>query len=193
MQNSKKHVRRYGPPKETNGIANIAFALIAILIVVAITALLKDKKKIMDKQAQAIANSPQEVGIGAPLHTRYFDVTVEKTFASESIVDNSGPVSLPQENNIQYFVIAITLKNTDTESKMMPEGELHIQQDEVSVNHTPSETILAKGWGMYMENIAPGATIKTKLVYKVPAGIKGKVYYYPDKSYNNDRILLEVL
>jgi hypothetical protein len=190
MQNSKKPYFQYDPPPKTHFLAKIAFGLIAILIVVAIIGLVKDKRNQAGNIRPAEAGASREVNTGQSLHTRYFDIIVSKVFVSEKIADRSASVNLSKEEGKQYLVIEITLKNTDAESKMMPDGKLQIESGGKELEFENSETLIKEGWGVMMENIEPGITIKTKLVYKIPDGVSGKAYYFPDILYNEDRIFL---
>jgi hypothetical protein len=193
MQDSKIPTIGYGPPRKTNIIANVAFGLIAILIVVAIIAFVKDKNKnVQNKKFSAIETSASlhEGSTGEIAHTRFFDIVIDKVSFLESITDSSIMLNLPNEEGSHYMIAEITIKNIDAESKMMPEGELYVEGEKGNNFYQRPETIIAKGWGLLMENIPPGTTKKTKLVYKLPAELKATIFYYPDISYNKDRILL---
>lgn len=193
MQNFRKQEIEYDPPPKTHFLAKIAFFLIAVLIVVAIVALVKDKKDDKRRITGVVKDRPlEEVKTGQPLATRFFEVVIDSVQLVDSIsyTYNRGLVKSPVEPGNKYFVLYITLKNTDTESKMMPEGLLTIEQGVNELKYADPEIFTAEGWGAVMVNIDPGITRKTRLVYKIPAGITGKAYYYADVNYNRDRIFL---
>ncbi len=193
MQHPKNPYIHYNTRPKTHFIAKIAFALIAILIVVAIVALVKDKKNGSARENVrdvTTAKGPLVANMGESIHTRFFDVTVEKISVTDKVTDLNQAHGLSEERNSQYLVIEISLKNLDKESKLMPAGELQIESGAETMKYERSETILKDGWGELMDNIGTGETMKTKLVYKVPAGIHGKVYYYPEILYSKDRIFL---
>lgn len=193
MANSKKPLIGYAASKRGRIVANIVLVLIAVLIAVAIIALVKDKNRnAQNKKPEATADRvPKQVFAGEVLETRYFDVKVTKFYTAYEIKDSIASVYLPPENGFRYLIVEISFKNTDTESKMMPEGEFQIEiaGHDPDIYKTP-ETMLAKGWGLFMENIEPGKTMTTKLVYKATTQVTGKMYYYPDISYNRDRIFV---
>jgi hypothetical protein len=193
MQNSNKPRIEYNPAHKPHFLAKIAFGLIAVLIVTAIVALVKEKRNDTGDEmitVSADGKTAQEVNTGQSLHSRYFDVMIDKVSISDKIQDNNQLLVLPVEDSIRYLVIEISLKNLDKESKLMPDGELRIENGSEEIKYRKSEIIIKEGWGELMDNIKPDATKKTRLVYKIPAGISGKVYYYPDILYNEDKIFL---
>jgi len=50
--------------------------------------------------------------------------------------------------------------------------------------------VFVEGWGLMMDQINPLTSKTTKLVYKIPAEIKGLAYYRPGRSNKNDLISL---
>jgi hypothetical protein len=193
MHNSKMPYIEYDPRPKTHIIAKIAFALIAVLIIAAIIMLVKNRNsETRNKHIAGLAKDrlPREVSTDKVLRTRFFNVVVDTTEIFDSIKDIGELVSLPYEAGNEYFVIFISFKNTDNESKMVPDGELGVSRGNNEIKYDDPETLTTRGWGTLMENIEPGITKKTRIVYKIPADISGKAYYYPDISYNQDRIFL---
>jgi Domain of unknown function (DUF4352) len=193
MHNSKIPHIEYDPRPRTHIVAKIAFVLIAVLIIAAIIMLVKGRNNPDgDRHITGLAKDrlPREVNTDKVLRTRYFNVVVDTAEIFDSINDIDALMSLPYEAGNEYFVINISFKNTDNESKMMPDGELGISHGNSETKYDSPEILMMKGWGVLMENIEPGITKKTRIVYKIPAGITGKAYYYPDVSYNQDRIFL---
>jgi hypothetical protein len=193
MQHTKRPYIEYEPRSKPKFIAKIAFVLIAILIVVAIVALEKDKRKNAAIEKIITADKgPLEVNRGQSLHTRFFDVIVDSAAVADKKVRTGQLINLPKDDSSRYFIIEIVLKNTDTESKLMPDGELMIESENGNekIKFDNSITLIQEGWGQLMDNIGAGVTEKTKLVYKIPAGASGNAYYYPDILYSQDRIFL---
>jgi hypothetical protein len=191
MQNSKRSYIEYEPRSKPRFIAKIAFVLIAVLIVVAIVALEKDKRKdAANKMITTPDKGPLEVNMGQSLPARYFEVMAEQVAVFDKLSGSNLFVSIAKEDSSRYLVIDLILKNRDTESKLMPDGELLIENGSEKMKFDHSETILKEGWGQLMDNTGPGITNKTKLVYKIPGGASGKAYYYPDILYSEDRIFL---
>ena len=60
-------------------------------------------------------------------------------------------------------------------------------------NFDKSETVMADGWGLLLDQINPLTTKTTKLVYKIPAEIIGNAYYKPARSGSNDIIDLGII
>ena len=125
------------------------------------------------------------VSIGAPLRTRYFDVIVNSVKISSLV--NTGNVfsSLKSESGESYIIIDITFKNTDNESRTILDGSIHISYNGTDYNYDKSETILADGWGSFLDQINPLTSKTTKLVYKIPSEIKGEAYYNPGRTDGN--------
>lgn len=82
------------------------------------------------------------------------------------------------------------MKNTDEESRMMFEGVVWIDYNGKRWKFDNTETILLEGWGMILDQINPLTTKTTKLVFKVPAEIKGPAYYQPGRSSGGKMIYL---
>ncbi len=53
-----------------------------------------------------------------------------------------------------------------------------------------SETVMAEGFGLFLDQINPLTSKTTKLVYKLPAEIKGPAYYEPGRASDNESIYL---
>jgi hypothetical protein len=115
---------------------------------------------------------------------------VDTVMVFDSILDRGAAVNLPWEEGNQYLVINISFKNTDNESKMVPDGTLEIDRGNYELKYDSPETLVQRGWGSLLQDIEPGITKKTRIVYKIPSSTTGKVYYYPDAANNGDRIFL---
>jgi hypothetical protein len=117
--------------------------------------------------------------------TEYFSVMVKAVKIVDHLtIDELN--ELKREEGNKYLIVDIALKNTDKESRLMFDGEI-TTADGKSFEQT--ETVMAEGYGI-MDNINPGVQKNTKLVYKIPADLSGKLYYHPARSSSSDRISL---
>ena len=183
----------YDPPHQTHFLAKIAMGLIALVIVVAIVSLIKKKNEQSARQKGGRAVNdllPREVGKKQLLTARFFDVGIDSVTFTDRVTEK-GELILPQaEKEDHYIILFIHFKNTDTESRMIPDGELTIESGNTEMKYDDPEVTNRDGWGTLMGNIDPGITMMTRIVYKIPASMTGRLYYYPDISYSNDRIFL---
>lgn len=69
----------------------------------------------------------------------------------------------------------------------MTDGTLLVNQNGNMVKYENAETVLADGYGL-LDNINPGVTKTTKIIYKVPADLKGTVYYHPARADEDAKI-----
>jgi hypothetical protein len=126
----------------------------------------------------------QTIGvIGQPFNSRYFEVIVhgvEKT--ARLVTDNELVNEFMSENTLTpeeaYLVIDAQYKNTDSESRTIGAGELIIvASDGKSYTFDNAETIMAKGWNLNLETINPLMSYRTKIVYKIPASLRGEARF----------------
>ncbi len=76
---------------------------------------------------------------------------------------------------------------------MLMDGVVIINYNGKDYNFDKSETVMADGWGLLLDQINPLTTKTTKLVYKIPAEITGNAYYKPSRSGSNDIIDLGII
>jgi hypothetical protein len=135
-----------------------------------------------------------DVEIGQPLQTKYFEVTIHSAKAMDNVDTDNQFADLKKEDGIKYLVIDVAFKNIDNETRTMLEGYLEIMHNGEFYKYEKSELMLgAKGWGLVMERINPKMTKRTNLVYKIPADMKGKMFYHPSRSKRNDIVYLGAL
>ena len=127
--------------------------------------------------------------IGDKLITEYFEVTVNRVKLLKSVNTGNTFSNLHKEDGIQYLIINVTFKNIDSESRMMTDGDLFIVYNGKSYTYDQSETVLADGWGT-MKQINPLIKFTTRIVYKVPTEISGRVAWMPGRSDKNSCIFL---
>ncbi len=87
----------------------------------------------------------------------------------------------------------MSFKNTSEESRMLMDGVVIINYNGKDYNFDKSETVMADGWGLLLDQINPLTTKTTKLVYKIPTEITGNAYYKPSRSGSNDIIDLGII
>ena len=101
--------------------------------------------------------------------------------------------NLPAEQGSRYLILDVSFKNTSEESRMLMDGVVIINYNGKDYNFDKSETVMADGWGLLLDQINPLTTKTTKLVYKIPAEIIGNAYYKPARSGSNDIIDLGII
>lgn len=116
------------------------------------------------------------------LHTEYFDVTVDRASVVDRVNTGNEFADLPEEEGNKYLLIYLTVTNTDKESRMMFDGEVEIKSGDQVFKYEQTELVAAEGWGLIVDNLNPGVTKRTKLVYKIPSTAKGQVFYLPGRG-----------
>jgi len=126
--------------------------------------------------------------MGETLPTDYFDVTVNKVSIENNVNTGNEFADLKAEPGSRYLIINATFKNNSNESRTLIDGEVLINYNGTDYKYDKSETIMLEGWGLMLDQINPLTTKTTNLVYKIPAELKGKAYYRPGRSGNDDLI-----
>jgi hypothetical protein len=132
----------------------------------------------------------KEIGVGDVLATDYFAIKVNSATLNKRVWTGDDFTSLKQEQGIEYLIVDVTFKNIDSESRMIIDGSVFIQYGGKMYEYDKSETILADGWGLLLDQINPLTTKRTKLVYKLPSEISGPAYYRPGRNSNDNQIFL---
>lgn len=144
-----------------------------------------------NQQAIESAPSSNAVGIGQPLKTDYFEVTVNKVSLAQTLPDNSGlGMDVKADPGTKFLVINVTFKNTDSESRMAVDGSVHINYGGKDYNFDSSETVMLDGYGLLLDQLNPLIQKTTNLVYKIPAEVTGDAYYNPGRADSDERIIL---
>lgn len=168
----------------------------AIIIVISIVAAVmsSDKSKVTTANASASnAKADKQSGdvqIGEILHTEYFDVSVEKVMMAEKIETGNIYADPKPDAGSRFISFKTTFKNTDTESRMILDGTLVIYYNGKEYKFDKSETILADGWGLLLDQINPLVSKTTRIVYKIPNEIEGHAFYIPGRAESNQRIVI---
>jgi hypothetical protein len=157
----------------------------------------KDKKGKEDNNSSSsteqTAEAPTGVKIGEVLKTDYFDITVNKAELQDRVSTGNQFSDLKPENGNMYLIINATFKNTDSESRMLIDGSVWINYNGKDYEFDKSETIMAEGYGLLLDQINPLTSKTTNLVYKIPAEVKGDAYWQPGRSDDDERIFLGTL
>lgn len=181
---------------KNSSIANgwkIAVTVVIALIVIA--NLSGDKETSIATKATAETkqesdDTSTEIGIGQVLKTDYFEITANKIGIQNKIDTGNQFSNLKAEEGSTYLVINATFKNIDNESRMLQDGSVWINYNGKNYEYDKSETIMAEGWGLLLDQINPLTSKTTNLVYKIPTEIKGPAYWQPGRTNNDEKILL---
>ena len=172
---------------------------IAVLFVIGLigSQLDKDEKGNKNNNAGAGSNSSAAatssataIGIGQPLKTAYFEVTVSKADLANKINTGNEYTDVTAEQGNQFLIMTTTFKNIDNESRMLIDGSVFIQYNGKDYEFDKSEVITAEGFGLFLDQINPLTSKTTKLVYKLPSEIKGPAYYKPGRASDDEKIFL---
>ena len=157
----------------------------------------KDKKGKEDNNSSSsteqTAEAPTGVKVGEVLKTDYFDITVNKAEVKDRVSTGNEFSDLKPESGNSYLIINATFKNTDSESRMLMDGSVWINYNGKDYEFDKSETVMAEGWGVLLDQINPLTSKTTNLVYKIPTEVKGDAYWQPGRSDDGQRILLGTL
>ena len=151
----------------------LSFVIVIALIIIGVAIFGNNDSK---------TNKSNSVGIGEVLKTDYFEVTVNKVGVDTWINTGNEFSDLKEEDGSKFIVLNVTFKNIDNESRMIVEGSLFINYNGKDYKFDKSETIMADGWGLMLDQINPLIKKTTKLVYKIPNEITGNVYYKPGRT-----------
>ena len=130
------------------------------------------KENVPEKAEEALPS------VGVPVRAGYFEVMVNNASIEEWINTGNQFTDLNRETGIKYLVINVTFKNIDKKSRMMFDGELYIDYAGQEYNFD-TETLLAEGWGLFLDTINPLTFKTTNLVYKLPAEVMGPITWKP--------------
>lgn len=119
----------------------------------------------------------------------YFDVSVKSCIVA-STVGTKYQISEPEKwDGSQFVVVDARFRNMDKEGRLPFEGSLIIKApngDEFKYDN--SETIMAKGYGIYFKSVNPLVTMPTKIVYRIPSDIEGEILWEPGRNAEGKRL-----
>ena len=173
----------------------IGFGVLVVISIIANAG--KDKKGNETNSSSSTSEQTSEassgVKVGEVLKTDYFDITVNKAELQDRVSTGNEFSDLKPEDGNMYLIINATFKNTDSESRMLMDGSVWINYNGKDYEFDKSETIMAEGYGLLLDQINPLTSKTTNLVYKIPAEVKGDAYWQPGRSDDDERILLGTL
>lgn len=120
--------------------------------------------------------------INTPVKGSRFETTITNAVIEKSIDVGNVYLNIKAENGIKFLVLDCTFKNIDKESRMLFDGALMVNHNGQELKFDKSESILSEGYGIFLDQINPLSSKKTKLVYKISSEIKGPTYYKPYDS-----------
>jgi hypothetical protein len=172
-------------------LLKVAAGIVVLLVLIGLFA--PDPKEKLAGSNKSTSNV-KDVSRGEWLETDYFAVKVNKAQVVDHLVEKiDGLVEnelLKKEEGNKYVIIDLVVKNTDKESRLMFDGEI-VTDDGRKFEQT--ETVAADGYNLILENINPGVTKQTKLVYKIPANLTGYLYYHPARANDDKKIYIKTL
>lgn len=173
------------------GAGKIILIVIGAIILLGIIANLGKSGEKADAENTGTSTAPaatKGAAIGQTLKTHYFDVTVNGVKTVKKISDPNGILNTEAGAGNKFLIIDITFKNTDNESRMVFDGELHVNYQGKDYNYDKAEEPLLEGYGLFLEQLNPLVSKTTKLVYKIPEEVNGSAYYIPARADNDDKI-----
>ena len=125
-----------------------------------------EKKETKSKEKE---KPKEEIGkLGTPYVTNHFEVTAKEVTVKKSV--QAGYDSLDPEEGAKYVVINVTAKNISNESKtLVTSGKLLLGDGADQIELLHDESILADGYGTFLDSVNPKLSKSTKIVYKIPA------------------------
>lgn len=178
-------------PKKKLGVGKIILIGIGAIVLISIIANMGSNDAAEAAPASTESSATQiakTVAVGQALKTDYFDVTVNKVSVLTEVKTGNEFSDIKAEADTKFLVFNVTFKNTDKESRMITDGEVHINYNGQEYNFDKSETLLVEGYGLLLDQINPLTSKTTNLVYKLPKEIKGKAFYNPGRSDSDQTI-----
>ena len=143
-----------------------------------------------EKVDQVVAPVEHKVGDSLALMTEYFAVWIENVKVTKNINTGNEFSNLAAQPGNKFVVLDMVFKNMDTESRMLFDGDILINYHGKELKYDKTETVMAEGYGLMLDQINPLTQKNTKLVYAIPEEVKGAAYYHPSRSDDNERIYL---
>ena len=130
------------------------------------------------EQEQVISNY-KGPSIGDTVKTKYFEITVNSINFQNRVGNFNFPVYPGQGN--KFLVIDITYVNSDNEARTLRSGDVVVRADDKEFLFDTAEIVFADRY-IAFDKLNPMVTRKGYIVFKVPEGLKGKVFYKPASS-----------
>jgi hypothetical protein len=166
--------------------------LFSLLLVISISGCNNEKGVNQSTNASGLTeeSSLKTIGIGQVLKTEYFDVVANKVSIQEKVKTGNIYSDLKKTADNLYLVINATFTNTSQESRMLFDGSVWIEHNGKQYQFDHSETVLAEGFGLLLDEINPMLSKTTNLVYRIPKTIQGSTLYWQPGRANNDEVIL---
>lgn len=133
-------------------------------------------------------NTAKIVKVGEVLKTDMFEVTVNKAAVDDHVNVGNEFADLKREAGVKYLIINVTFKNVDKESRMLVDGNILINYNGKDYKFDKSEPVMEDGWGLMLDQINPLTLKTTNLVYKLPAELKGELFWNPGRADEDQKI-----
>ena len=127
--------------------------------------------------------------LGEVLKTKYFDVTVNKVDLNDIIELNKEYLNVKAEKDNTFFILNVTIKNTDTITRSMyTDGTLWINYWGSEYSYEHAEIIMADGWNYMADDIKPLKSKTANIAFKIPGTIRGDTFFQPCSTEDKGRI-----
>jgi hypothetical protein len=165
------------------------FTAIMLLVILVSVVYMCSQGKTDEESAQD--STSNQVGLNEPLKCDYFEVTARKVTTSTDVNTGNQFTDLKAGNGEKFLIINVTFKNIDTESRtLISGGPIYLNDNGKELQYDNPETIMADGWGLFLEPINPMMSKTTNLVYKIPNNYNGSIYWRPERANMDQRINL---
>lgn len=118
-----------------------------------------------------------------------FQVTANGCSATQKIV-TANPFFEPKPwPESKFLVVDISYKNVSTASRYLPPGNIVISKNGTVYKFDKFEVIPENGYGIRPEPLNPLVTYRTKLVYRIPNDLAGKIVWQANGGASNVTLL----
>lgn len=193
-------MENFNQPKKKKGcLTKLAIGLGVFILIVIIAGIFDDNNKNGEQVTQEQNTSEdlakqdsemKQIGLGDVLKTSYFEIKANSAQVHPWVNTGNQFADLPAEDGVLFLIINATFKIIDSESRMLFDGSVWINYQGKDYEFDKSETIMAPGWGLMMDQINPLVSKTTNLVYKIPSEMRGKAFWQPGRSNEDERIYL---
>lgn len=184
---------RKGPPVINPKALVLVLAVVALLLVFLVPGR-SPEQSVVERPQETRSSTPAEPkrapapkvverqlpGVGQTVRARYFEVTVNEV-AYVSRINPNALVDLQANPGEQFVVIAATIRNVDTESRILHAGMLQTEIDGRTYKFENPETVLDERFTI-VANLNPLTSIRTMFAFKVPKDLPAPLVWIPARS-----------
>ncbi|WP_158618235.1 DUF4352 domain-containing protein [Chitinophaga lutea] len=170
-------------PGKKSGIGKVIL-IVTVIIIIVIGVIVN-----IGRNKDAVSK-PAYPTVGQILKTGHFEVTVNKVEVVQSLNTGSVVADITVGDDSKLLVFNVTYKNIDAESRLIADGEIHISYNGKDYNFDRPETILADGYGLFMQHLKPDSAKTFNQVYLLPKEVTGIAYYMPGRAEKEQKIVL---